>query len=505
MKWFGEPGLLRRKVFYLLVSELAFLLAIGVTVSYQINLVHQKVTEIADLKDPSPFAASLIGFVNKINLYAASYVQNRDLQTLQPLAEAEKEFENSLGVFQKQNSRLFPIASQMKILEAYEPFKDAVVDLLTAQAMQSKKWESLLTKDDEIVFLLERHLRPLVRMGQRMAVARLDLILNLENHVRGVPKDLTRYLLKRAAEVEPSMRGSEQRFNTLLRLYERLITLPKEREELDRLSSLLDENVSLAEEILRMEKGKQNAFSQLIRTNQTLQGTISTALPAVRPEVIQDKKAAIFHSIMLIVFFASLVVLIGIVSALFSGLWIYRRLRRSVKHISDVAEAAVTGDLSRQVTSQDAKELGGMAQSVNRLIKVLRRSERLIYQLGSLVESSGDAVVGMNLRGTILSWNHNAERMYGYSAEEVQGKSIAMLFANEAQVHLILGRLSQGKQTTLDTVHLRKSGVNIQAHLIVNRILNSTGEVIGISMLSRALPPLPELPSPTHPPYKAHT
>ncbi len=56
-----------------------------------------------------------------------------------------------------------------------------------------------------------------------------------------------------------------------------------------------------------------------------------------------------------------------------------------------------------------------------------KRAEEISSLLASIVESSDDAIIGKTLEGIITSWNRGAQRMYGYSSEEVLGKPIAIL------------------------------------------------------------------------------
>src|SRR5687768_8199672 len=78
-----------------------------------------------------------------------------------------------------------------------------------------------------------------------------------------------------------------------------------------------------------------------------------------------------------------------------------------------------------RVTGRAAKTVE--PQNVARDVIESRRVNEAIFQLAAIVESSEDAIISSTLEGNIISWNGGAERMYGYTSEEVQGRSIALL------------------------------------------------------------------------------
>lgn len=82
-------------------------------------------------------------------------------------------------------------------------------------------------------------------------------------------------------------------------------------------------------------------------------------------------------------------------------------------------------------------------------------------QLAAILESSDEAFLSYTLDGVILSWSRSAERIYGYAADEMIGRSIALLVPPEraAELDMILGRVACGERIEhLETVRVAKDG-----------------------------------------------
>ena len=169
-------------------------------------------------------------------------------------------------------------------------------------------------------------------------------------------------------------------------------------------------------------------------------------------------------------------------------LWTHRRMEnrlvRSLRELLQCVEAAASGDLSRPPAPWSRDEIGQLAQAIGRLISVLTRSENLVYHLAALVESSGEAIISHTLDGTILSWNKGAQRIYGYSAEEVKGRSIAILSPQDGESELVrnLERIRRGERIQpFETIHQTRQGRRLRALVRTAAILDSTCQVIGAS------------------------
>ena len=108
--------------------------------------------------------------------------------------------------------------------------------------------------------------------------------------------------------------------------------------------------------------------------------------------------------------------------------------------------------------------------------------------LTAVLASTSDAIVGTALDGTIVSWNGSAERIFGYAADEIVGRSIRALVPpdNPEEWKTILDLVRGGDRLdSYDTVRVHKDGSRIDVALTVVPVLDADGSVIGISAVAR--------------------
>jgi len=108
--------------------------------------------------------------------------------------------------------------------------------------------------------------------------------------------------------------------------------------------------------------------------------------------------------------------------------------------------------------------------------------------LAAIVESSEDAIVSKDLNGIIQSWNNAAERMFGYSAEEIIGRPVLTLIPEERhhEEDAILGRIRRGDRVEhFETVRQHKDGSLLDVSITVSPIRDASGKVVGASKIAR--------------------
>lgn len=134
------------------------------------------------------------------------------------------------------------------------------------------------------------------------------------------------------------------------------------------------------------------------------------------------------------------------------------------------------------------EELAATQDSLQILVDELTESESHQARLASIVESSEDAIISKTLQGIITSWNKSAERVFGYTADEVIGKHISILIPDEriAEEEIIIGKVSNNESLEhFETYRVTKEGKHIPISLTVSPIRNKNGQVIGASKIVR--------------------
>ena len=133
-------------------------------------------------------------------------------------------------------------------------------------------------------------------------------------------------------------------------------------------------------------------------------------------------------------------------------------------------------------------EEGILVSAAVRDVTQRRLAAETAAQLASIIQSSHDAVIGKTLDQVITSWNPGAERLYGYTADEVTGRHIEMLIpvedrAREAKVVAAVARGERADQ--YQTRRLRKDGTTVEVSLTLSPIADRTGTIVGVATVAR--------------------
>ena len=111
-----------------------------------------------------------------------------------------------------------------------------------------------------------------------------------------------------------------------------------------------------------------------------------------------------------------------------------------------------------------------------------------LAEKAAIVQHSSDAIISKTLDGVISSWNPAAQRLYGYSAEEIIGQHISVLAPPERkeEIQALLERIREGQTIEpFETIRVRKDGQQLNVHLTISPIVYADHDIRGASIIAR--------------------
>ena len=160
---------------------------------------------------------------------------------------------------------------------------------------------------------------------------------------------------------------------------------------------------------------------------------------------------------------------------------------RSISKSSE--ESTEEEDASARMKVDDSHiELLNQLQESESKLRLAIDSTKQNALLAAIIASSNDAIVAKTLEGRIMTWNKAAQKLFGYAAEEIIGKSITTIIPEDRKEEelYILSKLRNGETVEhYETKRLTKTGQQIDVSLTISPIRDHSGRVIGISKIAR--------------------
>ena len=183
-----------------------------------------------------------------------------------------------------------------------------------------------------------------------------------------------------------------------------------------------------------------------------------------------------------------LITLAGLAVLFAAALVLYRRIARPIAVLAAGVRGATARLPAGPVPVAGPAEVAALSGDVNQLIAASGRELEARAQLAAVAESSGDAIIGITLDGVVTSWNAAAERIYGYSRQEMTGTGIAAILTpgQSGRLPALLDRIRAGQTLTeVESQALRQDGTVIDVSYTLSPIRGADGAVTGAASIAR--------------------
>lgn len=413
------------RVLLLCAVEAGILWGILKATRLQSRQIDADVSEISDLRDPSPFRAALLGHLDKISLSLAAYLRSPEPTLLSQIDKSRHDFENSLPEFAHQNKRLFPPAAAEEIRTAYDSMKASLDQAVDVSARRSERRGSAAENFKQMLFLIDGRIRPLLRKEE--AKERLESIVNIENQLRAWQQNLDQTWTEPSPALKAMANENNSKGQSLLDQHEQLMMGSAEKKSVRLLTALWRTNDDLSRQIFALETVQNQAMERLKTDEKKLRDTLNSLLPAMRPEDLERKKEAILKTIRYRLLGAGALGLVGVLTLAGAIVLLYRLLLPPT-------------------------------------------------------EQRWKSTFEIDMKGTIINWSPIAEKLYGYGASEIRGQSVATLFANASEINQLLHQMQSGEQTAFSMMHKSKAGKTLHMRVQFLRMLDGSGRLASIGL-----------------------
>jgi len=172
---------------------------------------------------------------------------------------------------------------------------------------------------------------------------------------------------------------------------------------------------------------------------------------------------------------------------------VLQRIRdgHGIQHYATIRQRKDGTLVDVSITVSPLRNAAGDIVGLSKVARDISSQKHVEYEakhLAAIVTSSEDAIISKDLDGTIQSWNIAAERLFGFTAAEMIGRSLRLIIPDDRQNEEdeVLSRIRRGESVThFETIRRRKDGTPVPISLTVSPIRADSGEIIGASNISR--------------------
>ena len=176
-----------------------------------------------------------------------------------------------------------------------------------------------------------------------------------------------------------------------------------------------------------------------------------------------------------------------------------REIAAPITELAGATKRLAAGDFMVRVRGRRLEgrdEIGDLTKSFNAMVARLAESQAKIHRLAAIAESSADAIVGLDIEGMVQEWNRGAERLLGYTREEMLGRSFVENLPDEvaeAEKTCLAQVVEEGFVENHESVQVHKDGHWVPVLVTATLLKDADGSIAGVSVVMKDLTEIKKL------------
>lgn len=406
---------------------IVLLIAVAVVLYVQVQRIEANLAAIVQREEPISAAAYEVE-INTLGsgLAVLAYAHDRNPDHLNRLKKDVADFEQ----FHRQFVELVDSDEQRRQAErlsqlfaTYQQHADRVIADANGQADKLRRFEDLL---DQMDTLLDDQLQANIKPDDPQRVDKLQAAMELEINVNGIAKGVQRLLTGQTDASQQRIDKDEEDFRRYLKSYRELPLSQQETDQAGELERLFDQSVTLAGEIVELEKARKSDIQSLVATREQLDTLMDDEIQRQTRDRLQAHEVSTEQLATVtrwtVVVFALAAVFGGGGLAVLITRKVIHNLRLLTQHAQRIEE---TRELTEATSVVGSDEVGQLGRAFNAMTDALRQSQKQLFR--ATVESAPTAMVMIDGEGCIVLVNAETEKLFGYARDELLSQPIEIL------------------------------------------------------------------------------
>lgn len=337
--------------------------------------IERKFTQVTEVEAPKSEAASRmeVGLIG-IGFELMTYMQSHSPASLELIKDYDKDFRKCLSIYCRlaEKTESEPLAAAAD--KDYAVLKRTVEELINLEHYQVKKLTMLHNSFKEADRILSEEFMVDIKADEQYAYEKLKAVVQMQDGINEIKLNLHHYLIRDEPQYyESNIYKHQQDIERFTGAYKKLESVPKQAQQLGRLSNIYTKSMRLVRDVIALEKKKKDNLEEYKKARDNLRLVLGNNVEKVGTNLEQAKESG-YKAISIYIIAAPIVVFVGLIVTLISQAYASYLITLPVTELKDAAAKISQGKYDTKIYVEPDDEFGQLAGSICKIAEELKEA-----------------------------------------------------------------------------------------------------------------------------------